>query len=193
MEPFDVIRSRMEAKLEIGSRVWTNSATGCSWAWRPVLQSWTRAPRVYALIRSPVRSATQGWHRQPGRARGIRGDRRQRAQRGQHARPAHDHRPAGLKKDKSHPTLLQGYGAYGVVNDSDPTFTPALIPWIEPGGIRARCHVRRCGDYGEEWHRAGQRRNNGEHDLGLHRLRGVPRHAGLYHPGAAGRNRWERG
>ena len=63
----------------------------------------------------------------------------------------------GLKKDGAHPTRVQGYGAYGIT--PEPTFRPSIIPWLERGGIDAICHPRGGGDYGEEWHRAGQKEN----------------------------------
>ena len=60
----------------------------------------------------------------------------------------------GLKLDGSHPTLLEGYGAYGY--SIDPFFRPALIAWLERGGVYAVAHVRGGGEYGEEWHQAGK-------------------------------------
>jgi len=51
------------------------------------------------------------------------------------------------------PTLLQGYGAAGAVND--PMFVDAWFAWIEAGGILAVANVRGGGEYGEEWHKAG--------------------------------------
>ncbi|MGA8639782.1 MAG: prolyl oligopeptidase family serine peptidase [Candidatus Sulfotelmatobacter sp.] len=63
--------------------------------------------------------------------------------------------PKGVKLDGSNPTLLGGYGAYGLV--LPPHFEPALfLPWYEQGGIYASCHVRGGGEYGEEWHLAGK-------------------------------------
>jgi len=64
--------------------------------------------------------------------------------------------PKGVKQDGSNPTLLSGYGAYGLVSHP-PHFDPALdLPWYEQGGIYAVCHVRGGGEYGEEWHLAGK-------------------------------------
>ena len=60
----------------------------------------------------------------------------------------------GLKLDGSHPTLLDGYGAYGF--SIDPYFRPALLSWLERGGVYAVAHVRGGGEYGEEWHQAGK-------------------------------------
>jgi prolyl oligopeptidase len=56
-------------------------------------------------------------------------------------------------KDGSHPTWLDGYGAYGVV--IDPNFNPTRLAWIEHNGEFAYCHVRGGGDLGEGWHKDG--------------------------------------
>ena len=53
--------------------------------------------------------------------------------------------------------MVQGYGAYGAV--SEPTFRPWAIPRLERGAVDALCHVRGGGEYGEAWHRAGQKEN----------------------------------
>jgi prolyl oligopeptidase len=63
-------------------------------------------------------------------------------------------RPKGLKLDGSNPTLLSGYGAYGT--SISPFFEPVRLAWYERGGVRAVCHVRGGGEYGEEWHQAGK-------------------------------------
>ncbi len=63
--------------------------------------------------------------------------------------------PKGIKLDGSHPTLLGGYGAYGLVTSS-PGFDPMQIAWHEKGGILATCGVRGGGEYGEDWHLAGK-------------------------------------
>jgi prolyl oligopeptidase len=59
----------------------------------------------------------------------------------------------GTKLDGSHPTFLEGYGAYAI--NEDPGFSPIEIAWLERGGIMAFAHVRGGGEYGEEWHQAG--------------------------------------
>ncbi len=59
----------------------------------------------------------------------------------------------GMVLDGSHPTFLEGYGAYGVVSES--FFRASSLAWIERGGIWAIAHVRGGGEYGEDWHRAG--------------------------------------
>jgi prolyl oligopeptidase len=60
-----------------------------------------------------------------------------------------------LKKDGSHPLLLDGYGSYGVTYD--PNFSPLRLAWLERGGVFAVAHVRGGGEYGEDWHKAGQK------------------------------------
>ncbi len=60
----------------------------------------------------------------------------------------------GLKRDGLNPTLLEGYGSYGI--SEDPTFDPLLLAWYELGGIFAVAHIRGGGEYGEDWHLAGK-------------------------------------
>jgi prolyl oligopeptidase len=60
----------------------------------------------------------------------------------------------GIKLDGSHPTLLDGYGAYGIT--MDPFFDPKLLAWFEQGGVYAVAHARGGGEYGEDWHIAGK-------------------------------------
>ena len=52
------------------------------------------------------------------------------------------------------PTILNGYGAYGITQD--PGFIPTLLSWLERGGIFAVAHIRGGGEYGEDWHNAGR-------------------------------------
>jgi prolyl oligopeptidase len=58
-------------------------------------------------------------------------------------------------RDGARPTLLFGYGAYGY--SYDPYFTAMHIGWIERGGVIAVAHVRGGGEYGEDWHRGGEK------------------------------------
>ncbi|MCA3226591.1 MAG: prolyl oligopeptidase family serine peptidase [Burkholderiales bacterium] len=60
-----------------------------------------------------------------------------------------------LKLDGNSPTILYGYGAYGITED--PLFNPRLLAWIERGGVYVVAHVRGSGMLGTEWHRAGQK------------------------------------
>ena len=59
----------------------------------------------------------------------------------------------GIKRDGSSPTILWGYGAYGI--SQTPSYSPTLLPWFDRGGIFAVAHVRGGGEYGEDWYKAG--------------------------------------
>jgi prolyl oligopeptidase len=59
------------------------------------------------------------------------------------------------KLDGTNPTLLFGYGAYGIT--ITPGFDPASLAWFQRGGIIAIAHVRGGGWYGEDWHKAGMK------------------------------------
>jgi len=61
----------------------------------------------------------------------------------------------GIALDGSHPTWLEGYGAYGIT--LDPNFRPTLLAFFERGGVFAVSHVRGGGEYGEDWHLGGQK------------------------------------
>jgi len=60
-----------------------------------------------------------------------------------------------LKLDGNNPTLLMGYGAYGM--SIGVFFNPLNIAWLERGGVYAIAHVRGGGEYGKAWHLAGQK------------------------------------
>ena len=53
------------------------------------------------------------------------------------------------------PTILTAFGSYGVT--LAPHFDPALLAWLEMGGVWAIAHVRGGGEYGLAWHMAGMR------------------------------------
>jgi prolyl oligopeptidase len=61
----------------------------------------------------------------------------------------------GLKLDGSHPTLLHGYGSYGITYD--PGFDPTSLAWLERGGVVVVAHIRGGGEYGEDWHSGGRK------------------------------------
>ncbi len=63
----------------------------------------------------------------------------------------------GIKLDGKNPTVLSGYGSYGI--SQNPFFVPAFFAWMEQGGIVAFAHVRGGGEYGREWHLGGFRKN----------------------------------
>jgi prolyl oligopeptidase len=62
-------------------------------------------------------------------------------------------RRAGIALDGTHPTIVYGYGGYGVCQA--PLFRGRLRAWIEHGGVFAVAHVRGGGEFGESWHREG--------------------------------------
>lgn len=61
----------------------------------------------------------------------------------------------GTVLDGKRPTLLIGYGSYGLT--ITPGFNSMDLPWLERGGILAVAHVRGGGWYGDAWHRAGEK------------------------------------
>jgi prolyl oligopeptidase len=63
-------------------------------------------------------------------------------------------RRKGTKLDGSNPTLLYGYGGYGV--NTTPGFLGASRRlWLEAGGVFVVANVRGGGEYGEKWHQQG--------------------------------------
>jgi prolyl oligopeptidase len=59
----------------------------------------------------------------------------------------------GLKRDGGHPTILSGYGAFGI--SELPYFRPTFLPWFNRSGVLAVCHVRGGGENGQGWYKAG--------------------------------------
>jgi len=59
--------------------------------------------------------------------------------------------------DGSNPTLLTGYGGYGI--SLTPWFLGTDRVWIEQGGVYAIANLRGGGEYGEKWHQQGMLTN----------------------------------
>jgi prolyl oligopeptidase len=62
-------------------------------------------------------------------------------------------RKKGLRLDGSHPTLLTGYGGYGI--NLTPGFNTTRRVWFDAGGVMAIANLRGGGEFGEDWHKAG--------------------------------------
>src|SRR6266496_3929741 len=59
----------------------------------------------------------------------------------------------GMKRDGQNPALLYGYGGYGVSMSPNFDFTRRL--WFDHGGAYVVANIRGGGEFGEEWHKAG--------------------------------------
>jgi prolyl oligopeptidase len=60
----------------------------------------------------------------------------------------------GIKLDGSNPTLLYAYGGFGV--SVKPFFLGSSTrAWLDQGGVYVVANLRGGGEYGEEWHKAG--------------------------------------
>jgi prolyl oligopeptidase len=63
----------------------------------------------------------------------------------------------GIPLDGSHPTILYGYGGFGV--SEVPRARLAYRAWYDLGGIFVDTNIRGGGEYGEEWHKGGNLTN----------------------------------
>ena len=59
----------------------------------------------------------------------------------------------GMKRDGQNPTLLYGYGGYGISMSPNFDFTRRL--WFDRGGLYVVANIRGGGEFGEGWHKAG--------------------------------------
>ncbi|MET0291633.1 MAG: prolyl oligopeptidase family serine peptidase [Steroidobacteraceae bacterium] len=64
----------------------------------------------------------------------------------------------GLRADGAAPCYVQAYGSYGVTG-YPPGFVGRMLALVDAGFIVGFAHVRGGGEYGREWHRAGQLEN----------------------------------
>jgi oligopeptidase B len=60
----------------------------------------------------------------------------------------------GMRRDGSNPTLLYGYGSYGI--SIDPAFSSDRLSLLDRGFIYAIAHVRGGEDLGKKWHDDGK-------------------------------------
>jgi len=62
-----------------------------------------------------------------------------------------------METSEKTPVTLAGYGGFGM--SMNPDFSQNNVTWIEQGGVVAIAHLRGGGEYGQKWHRAGNREN----------------------------------
>ena len=63
-------------------------------------------------------------------------------------------RRKGAAMDGTHPTLVYGYGGYGI--SQTPFFLGAMWRlWLDQGGVYADANIRGGAEYGERWHSEG--------------------------------------
>lgn len=66
-------------------------------------------------------------------------------------------RRKGTVLDGKNPTLVNGYGGYGI--SRKPAFQARLRVWLERGGVFAVAHIRGGGEFGDTWHLQGNLAN----------------------------------
>ncbi|MCC7376100.1 MAG: S9 family peptidase [Verrucomicrobiales bacterium] len=63
-------------------------------------------------------------------------------------------RHRGIRLNGEHPTLLTGYGGYGV-NIVPKEVGAKVRVWLEQGGVYVVANLRGGGEFGDDWHKAG--------------------------------------
>ena len=71
--------------------------------------------------------------------------------------PLHIAHRRGLKLDGGNPTILYGYGGFGI--PQIPKFTPARAAWLEMGGVFVIAGIRGGSEYGRGWHHSAIKLN----------------------------------
>ena len=64
---------------------------------------------------------------------------------------------AGTPQDGSAPTILTGYGGFGLA--IPPHFIGSTLAWLEMGGVLAVATIRGGSEFGESWHQQGMLAN----------------------------------
>jgi prolyl oligopeptidase len=62
-------------------------------------------------------------------------------------------RRKGIQLNGQNPVLLSGYGGFGI--SLSPYFESRKRVWLDAGGVYATANLRGGGEFGEEWHKAG--------------------------------------
>jgi prolyl oligopeptidase len=109
--------------------------------------------RVTAGVVHPVGLASDSWNGVPG-ASAVRDE----ATSADGTRvPMVVELPAG-GKGAGLPTILEGYGSYGI-NNIAPWYNPPALAWIAHGGAYAFCDTRGGNERGRSWHEGGRGAN----------------------------------
>jgi prolyl oligopeptidase len=63
-------------------------------------------------------------------------------------------RKRGTPLNGNNPTILYGYGGYGI--NENPSYAAGMRIWFDHGGVYVAANLRGGGEYGEGWHTAGK-------------------------------------